>query len=70
VVPQMTLRRCSFCDHHQDVCKLLFVKDDIGICDRCIEVCNLAIAEPGKRGAQEYDSWQDAFQFQMIVSVS
>lgn len=35
----------------------LFVRDDIGICDRCIETCRLVLAEPRKLGAKEYDSW-------------
>ena len=48
---------CHFCGLPSEVLKALFVRDGIGICDRCIECCNLALAEPGKKGDLEYESW-------------
>lgn len=51
-------KHCYFCGLPEEVLKTLFMKDDIGICDRCVECCNLIMAEPLISGAKEYDSWQ------------
>jgi ATP-dependent protease Clp ATPase subunit len=51
-MPTPAQLRCSFCDKPERDVKYLIVRDNVGICEDCVALCNEILQEQGTCGSQ------------------